>query len=123
MRPLLHLILSAAMWCLFGYYWYVVLGREIGPGTMRAVQTLLILVVAGLVVTVVWVAHNLRLARKFAGRRCGAAGTDAPKLERDTIGRPITHPALGELRAAGVIDIEADAGAKRYRVAEAVRRP
>ena len=63
MRNLLHVLVSIAMWCLFGYYWYVVLGREVGPETIRAMIILLIGVVVGMVVTMIWIGHNLRLAR------------------------------------------------------------
>jgi len=115
-RHLIHVLVSIAMWCLFGYYWYIVLGREIGPSTTRAMQILALVVLAGLVVTGLWIAHNLRLARKFAGRRRGVRASPDPALAHDTIGRPGRQPGLAERRAAAIVDITADAEGKAYRI-------
>jgi hypothetical protein len=116
MRHLLHVIVSLAMWCLFGYYWHVVLGREVGSSTLRALALLGLTVAVGLVATLLWVGHNLRLARKFSGRRRQTPSATPPRLERDTIGRGITHPGLADLRAARVVDITADTTTKSYAV-------
>ena len=118
MRNTLHIILSLAMWVVFGYYWYVVLGREVGTSTIRALLMLIAAVGGGLAVTVLWIGHNLRLARKFAGRRRGAPQTTVPTLIADTIGRPVEHPGLDVLRAAAIVDIDADEAIKRYRVTQ-----
>lgn len=116
MRHLLHVIVSIAMWCLFGYYWRVVLGREIGPGTVRALMILGLTVIIGLAATLAWVSHNKRLARKFAGRRRQSRPAGPPTLERDTIGRAVVHPELDLLRAARVVDITADHEHKTYTI-------
>ena len=116
MRDLIHVLVSIALWCLFGYYWKVVLDRELGPGTLHAMSILGAVVVAGLVVTVAWISHNLRLARKFEGRRKGVQVAPPARLERDTIGRPIGHPPLAALREAPVIDIHTDHERKVYRI-------
>ena len=118
MRHLLHVLVSIAMWGLFGYYWRVVLGREMGEGTLRALVILGLVVVLGLAVTVAWVGHNLRLARKFADRRRRVRHVDEPELARDTIGRPVTHPGLERLRAATVVDIAADPETKTFTAVE-----
>lgn len=116
MRHILHVIVSIAMWCLFGYYWHIVLGREIGDSTLRALALLGLSVLAGLIITMLWVGHNLRLARKFAGRRRQPRQADDPALEHDSIGRALQHPGLHNLRAARVIDIHADDQSKQYAV-------
>jgi hypothetical protein len=116
LRSAVHVLASVAMWCLFGYYWKVVLDREIGPGTLRAMSILGAVVLAGLAVTVFWIRHNLRLARRFEGRRRGVRAVPPATLERDTIGRPIGHPPLDALRAAQVIDIHTDHERKVYRI-------
>ena len=123
MRHLLHVLVSLAMWGLFGYYWRVVLGREIGPGTVRAMLLLVSLVLIGLAVTILWVGHNLRLARKFEGRRRGARQVPDPELARDTLGRAIAQPGLATLRAARIIDIDADEDTKTYTAAGAEAAP
>lgn len=116
MRNLMHVIISIAMWGLFAYYWRVVLGREIGPSTVRALAILGLTVVAGLLITLAWVSHNKRLARKFAGRRRQTPAASAPVLEHDTIGRAVVQPGLDLLRAARVVDITADEQCKTYQV-------
>jgi len=116
MRHVLHVLVSIAMWCLFGYYWQVVLGREIGSGTVRALIILGLTVVLGLLLTMIWVAHNLRLARKFAGRRQAPREVGPPPMEQDTIGRVLQHPGLNNLRNAQVVEIDADEDSKSYTV-------
>jgi hypothetical protein len=111
------------MWGLFGYYWRVVLSREIGPGTVRAMLLLVSLVLIGLAITILWVGHNLRLARKFEGRRRGTREAPDPELARDTIGRNIAQPGLARLRAARIVDIDADEDTKTYIVADGEAAP
>ncbi len=119
MRHLLHLIVSILMWVLFGYYWYIVMGREVGPGTTRAIVILGMLVLVGLVTTALWIEHNLLLARRLEGRRQGVRGAPEPNIEWDAIGRPITHPGLPLLRAATIVDITADPESKTFTVGAA----
>ncbi len=118
MRHLLHILASIAMWCLFGYYWFVVLGRDIAEGTIRSVLVLVAVILAGLGITVLWIRHNQRLARKFAGRRRQPTAVGAPELAHDTIGRPIRAPGLASLRAARVVEVTADRDGKAFRVAD-----
>ncbi len=84
------------MWCLFGYYWWVVAQRRINPATIDALAILGVLAVAGLALTVAWVAHNLRLARRL-GRRKGFAGPPET-FETDHLQRPLVSPGLETLR-------------------------
>lgn len=104
MRHLVHVVISLAMWCLFGYYWYVVLGREISDTTVRALGILSIVIVAGLIATFWWVSHNMRLARR--NRRNTPPPVKPETFERDTLGRAIVAPDMLELKAAHVIDID-----------------
>lgn len=117
MRHALHIVVAIVMWCLFGYYWQVVLRRDVDASTLRALTILGLVIVSGLLVTLFWVRHNLRLARRFGDRRRRTPIFEAPLLERDTIGRPIDHPGLAALRRARVIDVAADASTKTYTVA------
>ena len=123
MRHVWHILVSVAMWCLFGYYWHVVLDRQIGPGTVRAMLLLAGLIVAGLLVTMGWIAHNLRLARRFADRRREVRDPGLPAYDHDTIGRPIARPDLADLRRARVVDIDADENTKTVTVAPAGGAP
>ena len=103
MRHILHVVISLAMWCLFGYYWYVVLGREIPDTTVRALGILSVVIVAGLIATFWWVHHNMRLARR--NRRNTPPPTRPETFTHDTLGRVIEAPDPAELRQAKIVDI------------------
>ncbi len=118
MRHLLHVLASIAMWCLFGYYWAVVLGRDIAESTVQSVIILVAVVVGGLALTMLWIRHNVRLARRFAGRRRRPVSAGDPDLSHDTIGRPVTAPPLAALRAARLVEVTADEHGKTFRVAD-----
>ncbi len=122
------------MWCLFGYYWYVVSGREIGNDTIQALGVLSIVIILGILGTLWWVAHNKRLAQR---NRRNSPPPEVPEpFDVDYLKRPIVAPDISILKAASIIDIElvplseeeaaADpdneyAGKKVYSVARGVR--
>ncbi|HPF70840.1 MAG TPA: hypothetical protein PLQ13_09235 [Candidatus Krumholzibacteria bacterium] len=113
MRHVLHTVVSLLMWCLFGYYWWVVGQRRINPSTIDALAILGVFAVVGFVLTVAWVAHNLRLARKFGRRK----GFPAPpeSFTTDHLQRPLVSPGIEALRAARLVTISLDAeGRKIY---------
>lgn len=106
MRHALHTVLSLLMWCLFGYYWWVVAQQRVHPATIDALAILGLIAVLGLVLTVAWVAHNLRLARKFGRRK----GFPAPveTFATDHLHRPLVSPGLETLRAARIVTVSLD---------------
>ena len=115
MRHALHTVFSVLMWLLFGYYWYVVGQRSINPDTIEAVLALGSVVLIGAILTLAWVAHNLRLARKF-GRRKGFAAPPET-FEKDYLERPLVHPPVHELRHAKIVSVSLDdEGRKVYAV-------
>jgi len=121
-RQFMHVFVSILMWGLFGYYWYVVLGREIDEATAQAIQGLAVVVVSGLLLTLFWVRYNLRLARK--NRRRGAPPPAAESLERDALARPVVAPALPVLQQARVVQITLDdEGRKVYAADDLVEEP
>ena len=100
------MIASILMWCLFGYYWYVVSGREIGAATIQALGILAVVIIVGLFLTFWWVAHNKKLARR--NRRSGSPATKPETFETDYLGRAITSPGLDALRQVQVVDIHVE---------------
>ncbi len=104
MRHFIHVVISLLMWCLFGYYWYVVSGREIGNETVQALGILSIVIVVGLIVTLWWVEHNKRLAQR--NRRNSAPPPVAEPFDFDYLKRPIEAPDIEVLQAASIIDID-----------------
>ncbi len=91
------------MWCLFGYYWYVVSGREIGAATIQALGILAVVIILGLILTIWWVAHNKKLAQR--NRRSSTPITQPETFEKDYLGRHLTGPAVDVLQQAQVVDI------------------
>jgi len=124
-RNILHIVVSVLMWCLFGYYWYVVSGREIGPATIQALGVLAVVILLGLILTFWWVAHNKKLARR--NRRSRAPETVPESFTHDYLGRTLTGQPLETLRAAQVVDVRVEGdlydtdgnpGAKIYAAAD-----
>lgn len=108
MRHFLHVLASLLMWCLFGYYWYLVSQRGIGRESIEAVGTLALVVVSGLVSTLWWVAHNKKLARR--NRRSNPPPAKPEPFDKDNLGRPIEAPEREVLRAASIVEIAVIAG-------------
>jgi len=106
MRNFLHVLVSLLMWCLFGYYWYVVLGREISESSIQALGVLSLVIAIGLILTFWWVAHNKRIARR--NRRQGSPPTAPETFDQDTLERPLVSPGIEVLRQAQVVEVTVD---------------
>lgn len=120
MRHALHLFASILMWALFGWYWYLVMQRQIGPSSLRAVGLLLLISLAGFALTLLWVAHNRRVAAR--NRRQGTLPPAPEAATADHLGRPLAGPEAEVLRQAKVVVVTLDAqGRKVLRGAEGVR--
>ncbi len=107
MRDFWHYLVSILMWILFGYYWQVVSGRSISLAGFQALGVLAGVSALGLVVTLLWVRHNLNLAARNRRRERPAPGPET--LERDYLGRPVVSPGLAALKNAAVVGISLDA--------------
>ncbi len=103
MRHFLHVLISILMWCLFGYYWYVVSGREIGHDTRLALGVLALVIVVGLLLTLWWVAHNKKLARR--NRRSTPPPLKPEPFDKDNLGRTIEAPDRAVLRDAPIVEV------------------
>jgi len=113
MRNLLHYLFSTLMWLLFGYYWYVVVERQIGQDSLEPLGILFGLTILGLGITLWWIAHNKRIAAK--GKRRHFMKAPKEPFEFDNLGRPIVAPPVDELKNAGVVNIQVnDQGHKIY---------
>ena len=113
MRNIFHIFISVLMWCLFGYYWYVVGRRQINNASIQAVAVLGLITIVGLIITLWWIAHNKKLASR--NRRSAAPVTTPETFDTDSLGRPIQSPGLSVLKAANIIHINlGDEGQKIY---------
>lgn len=117
MRRLLHIAVSVLLWVVFVYYWDLVSRQTIGRGTLLAIQVLSVAVVGGTIVTLWWIAHNLRLGRR--NRRRAPRPAPPETFERDVLGRPLRGPELAELKRAAEVTVAIEGGAKVYAVASA----
>ena len=108
MRNALHTIASLLMWCLFGYYWLIVSRRQINAASLEALGVLGAIVVAGLAVTLWWIAHNKKLARR--NRRNTPPPTVPESFDTDFLGCPLTRPEVKDLQAAQVIIVDLETG-------------
>ncbi len=117
MRNLIHNFASILLWCLFGYYWYVVGSRQINSASIAAVGLLAAITVVGVAITLWWIAHNKKLALR--NERKNAPPTSPEVFETDYLGRELVSPGIDILKEAGSIVISLDdTGHKVYTVAD-----
>lgn len=107
------------MWCLFGYYWLVVSRGQISRSAITALGVLGLVFTVGVVLTLWWIAHNKKLARR---NRRNTPGRPVPEeFASDWLGRPLDRPARELLARAQVIGVDLQQGEggevrKRYLV-------
>ena len=104
MRNFLHYLISILLWILFGYYWYAVFQRQIGPDSIQPLGILFGITVLGLAITLWWIAHNKRIAAR--GKRKTLMPPPAEPFEFDTLNRPIIAPEMALLKTAGRVTVE-----------------
>lgn len=108
MRNAFHVIISLLMWCLFGYYWVVVSRGQISHSAIEALGVLGVVFTVGVLVTVWWIAHNKKLARR---NRRNTAGRAVPEdFRNDWLGRPLDRPETPLLHAAQIIGVDLQQG-------------
>ena len=106
MRNILHYLISILLWILFGYYWYVVVERQIGRDSLQPLLILIGLTALGLSITLWWIAHNKRIAAK--GKRKNMMPAPDEPFTRDNLERPIIAPGLDLLQSAAEVTISVD---------------
>jgi hypothetical protein len=116
MRTIVHFLISLLLWGIFFYHWHIVNQQEVTRGTVLAVRVLSTLLVLGIAITVLWVAHNLRIARIDQRKHSLPAPPD--RLIQDTLGRPIEAEPIEKLQDAPEVHIHVTAEKKSYRTPE-----
>ena len=104
MRNAFHVTVSLLMWCLFGYYWFVVARRQITTASLVSLGVLGCVIFLVLAITFWWVAHNKKLARR--NRRTTPPRTTPETFAADYLGRPLVRPEIAQLKKARIIDID-----------------
>src|SRR5437870_2844841 len=113
-RHIIHLTIATAGWILFGWWWWLVLRRVTDREIRFTIALILASLVVVLVITSLWVLHNLRIAR--LGRRTGqrAVRIDA---RRDYVGRQLLFDPLDlDIRVAPAMRVRIDGADKIYEV-------
>lgn len=121
LRKAFHTLVALAGWVLFVYWWWLV-ARRVGGQEIRF--TLLVIAIALgviLLLTVLWVLHNIRIFR-IRGPRL-AMRSVPQDFSHDTIGRDVQFPVVpAECLSAAVVGVSIREGAKVYAPAAATER-
>lgn len=107
--------LALIAWLLFAYYWWLVSRRRLNPATISALTILFSSVGVVCLLTLFWIRHNKRLARRAKGRRKDRRRTPLDG-DRDVLGRLIEEAGSEPLFLARYveIDLSEDGEIKRY---------
>jgi hypothetical protein len=106
MRNFFHYLVSVLLWILFGYYWYVVVQRQISRDSIQPLGILLAITVLGLALTLWWRAHNKRIAAR--GNRKNIMPPPDEPFSEDFLRRPIIAPDMDQLKSAYRVSIKLD---------------
>ena len=116
-RNIFHTVISILMWCLFGYYWYVVGRRQITASSVQAIGVLGLITLVGVLITIWWISHNKKLASR--NRRRKAPPTVPEVFETDYLGRTLVTPGVDLLKKTATIIVSVDEeNQKIYAVAD-----
>ena len=106
MLNILHYLVSILLWILFGYYWYVVVERQISRESLQPLVILTGITVLGLVITLWWIDHNKRSAANC--KRKTLMPPPKEPFEFDSLNRPIVGPGMPLLQAAYMVTVSVD---------------
>lgn len=101
-RTILHILLGALLWVVFGYYWYLVMQQPVTDHTKRALTIVGAIVAVITIFDAFWILHNLRIAR-YGKRRTRQTAAEEPTL--DFLGRSFIAQSEEAVRAARYIEI------------------
>jgi hypothetical protein len=99
-------------WTLFAYWWFEVIEKTDKVVFLRALAAVVIVVDIVLLATLIWIAHNRRLARR--GKRGRSTPFRIPRYERDRVHRAIVLAGRDSLQRAPILVITATAKEKTY---------
>ncbi|MBD3175930.1 MAG: hypothetical protein GF320_12190, partial [Armatimonadia bacterium] len=112
-RTLLHSVVGLAGWAIIAYAWHRFADGIVAYNLIRDVTLGLALVALAAVVTVYWIAHNLRIVR-VRGEQRRTPRRVAADYSTDYLGRRLTGP-LEACRRASYVEVATSWDEKRYR--------
>jgi hypothetical protein len=99
-----HGIIAALLWILYAYYWSIVGRRPLNPSTVVSLASLGVLAGLTMIILVVWIFHNIRIARKYQRR---TVRPPAPRgAVKDYVGRWIVCDQPELLLTANYIEVD-----------------
>ncbi|HXV14760.1 MAG TPA: hypothetical protein VEC56_11200 [Candidatus Krumholzibacteria bacterium] len=101
-RTILHILLGALLWVVFGYYWYLVMQQPVTDQTKRTLMIVGSIVAVITIFDALWILHNIRIAR-FGKRRERRTAAEPPA--NDFLGRAIIAQSEEAVRAASYIEV------------------
>ena len=113
----LHAAAAAGGWLLFTVFWIRIFLRTPTAESVRGVVMVGVLLLACVLLTVIWVRHNILLGAHHAGRRSYVQDRE-PRWSADVLGRDLEGPGWEALREAPEVEVylTADDRRKVYRV-------
>ncbi len=106
-----HVIITSAGWVFFGYFWFVVIRRGwYGKGIPLALVAMAAFTVLLLLLTSLWIRHNIRIARK--NRRKAAPDIQYSEFIDDKTGLELVVDDIDSIKGSRVVDIEITDGRK-----------
>jgi hypothetical protein len=104
--------LIALGWGVFVSWWVIVLRRESLRSFTVALALLGATIAASAITMWLWTWHNIRIAKR--GKRGTSSRFIPMQWERDTLGRPLELPPVGEARTAPEVRVVLRDGVKAY---------
>jgi hypothetical protein len=119
------MILGLLLWVVFAYYWHIVMQRQITEETRRALVIVGSIVAGITVFDLLWILHNVRIARRSRrrSRRAEAAAPQTDFLGRTFIAQSdeaLRHARYIEVHVIELADRNQAAGHKLFRVSDVV---
>lgn len=119
LRRAFHTLIALAGWIVFGYWWWLVLGRLDAQHVRWTLVFIASTLVLSVMLTAAWAFHNLRIFRRRGPRT--QVPTTAFEFKRDRLGRPIVFADRHEVvERAQVVQITLGHEGKTYRAFERV---
>ncbi len=109
-REALHVLIAAATWFLFIYWWGIVLPQVRRDEAVSAALFIALSSLATALLTAAWVRYNLGIYRRKGPRL--QLTPAAPPRDADALGRKIVRPDDGTLCASRIVVVAVDGDRK-----------
>jgi hypothetical protein len=112
-RFTLHVIIGIAGWIVFGYFWFIVIKRGIDRGILVAIVAMAVFAVFLIVLTSLWIKHNIEISRQNR-RRAAVAVTQQPYII-DKVGAEVEIEDIEVLKNSALIEITVENNKKMFK--------